>query len=78
MNRDGCYRSGLEGAPMSFLDDNEPRPRPTAHPGEPLADLSVDELKERVQLYRAEIERLEREIEAKEKHLKAADTLFRR
>ena len=63
---------------MSFLDDNEPRPRPTAHPGESLADLSVDELKERVELYRMEIERLEREIEAKEKHLKAAGSLFRR
>ncbi len=62
---------------MSILDDNEPRPRPTAHPGESLADLSVHELKERVQLYRMEIERLEREIEAKEKHLRAAGSLFR-
>ena len=63
---------------MSFLDDNEPRPRPTAHPGEPLADLSVDELKARIVLYREEIERLEREIDAKEKHKKAADSFFKR
>lgn len=63
---------------MTFLDDNEPRPRPTAHPGEPLADLSVAELKERIQLYRMEIERLEREIQVKEKHLKDAGSLFRR
>jgi len=63
---------------MTFLDDNEPRPRPTAHPGENLADLSVEELKERVELYRMEIERLEREVAAKEKHMKAADSLFRR
>lgn len=63
---------------MTFLDDNEPQPRPTAHPGESLADLSVEELKDRIQLYRMEIERLEREIEAKEKQLKAADSLFRR
>ncbi len=63
---------------MTFLDDNEPRPRPTAHPGEPLADLSVDELKERIQLYNMEIERLEREIEAKQRQLKAADSIFRR
>jgi uncharacterized small protein (DUF1192 family) len=63
---------------MTFLDDNEPRPRPTARPGEPLADLSVDELKERIQLYHMEIERLDREIEAKQKHLKAADSIFRR
>jgi uncharacterized small protein (DUF1192 family) len=63
---------------MTFLDDNEPRPRPTAHPGEPLADLSVDELKERIQLYHMEIGRLEREIEAKQKQFKAADSIFRR
>ena len=63
---------------MTFLDDNEPKPRPTAHPGESLADLSVEELRERITLYRSEIERLEREAEAKEKHLKAADSLFRR
>jgi uncharacterized small protein (DUF1192 family) len=63
---------------MTFLDDNEPTPRPTAHPGENLDDLSVDDLKERVQLYRMEIERLEREIKAKEKHLKAADAFFKR
>ena len=54
------------------------RPRPTAHPGEPLADLSVDELKDRIELYRMEIERLEREVDAKQNHLKAADSLFRR
>ena len=63
---------------MSFLDDNEPKPKPTAHPGESLADLSVAELKERITLYRSEIERLERDIEAKEKHMKAADSIFRR
>lgn len=63
---------------MSFLDDNEPRPRPTAHPGEPLADLSVDELKARIALYQEEIARLTQEIEAKEKHLKTADSFFRR
>jgi len=63
---------------MSFLDDNEPRPRPKAQPGENLADLSIDELKARIALYREEIERLEREIEKKEKHLKAADAFFRR
>jgi uncharacterized small protein (DUF1192 family) len=63
---------------MTILDDNEPRPRPTAHPGENLTDLSVEELKDRRELYRMEIERLEREIAAKEKHMKAADSLFRR
>lgn len=62
---------------MSFLDDNEPRPKPSAHPGEPLADLSIEELKERIALYGAEIKRLEREVEAKETHLKAADSFFK-
>ncbi len=63
---------------MSFLDDDRPRKKPTAQPGESLADLSVEELKERIETYRAEIERLSRDIEAKERHLKAADSFFRR
>jgi uncharacterized small protein (DUF1192 family) len=63
---------------MTFLDDNEPRPRPSARPGEPLADLSVDELRDRIRLYREEIARLEQEIDKKEKHLKAAASIFRR
>jgi uncharacterized small protein (DUF1192 family) len=63
---------------MTFLDDNEPRPRPTARPGEPLADLSVAELRDRITLYREEITRLERDIDAKEKHMKDAASIFRR
>ncbi|HEX9903632.1 MAG TPA: DUF1192 domain-containing protein [Propylenella sp.] len=63
---------------MTFLEDDRPRKKATAQPGEALADLSVDELKARIDLYRGEIARLEREIEAKEKHLKAADSFFRR
>ena len=62
---------------MTFLDDRPKKP-PAAQPGENLADLSVDELKERIGIYRAEIERLEREIAAKEKHMKAAESFFRR
>ncbi len=63
---------------MTILDDDQPTKRPSAHPGENLDDLSVEELRNRVELYRQEIERLEREVVAKEKHLKAADSLFRR
>ena len=63
---------------MTFLDDDRPRKKPTALPGENLADLSVDELKERIEIYRGEIERLERDIAAKEKHMKAAESFFRR
>ena len=63
---------------MTFLDDDRPKKPPTAQPGEPLADLSVDELKKRIEIYRGEIERLEGEIAAKEKHMKAAEAFFRR
>jgi uncharacterized small protein (DUF1192 family) len=63
---------------MTFLDDDRPKKPPAVQPGENLADLSVDELKERIGIYRAEIERLERDIAAKEKHLKAAESIFRR
>ena len=63
---------------MTFLDDDRPKKPPTAQPGENLADLSVEELKARIGIYREEIERLERDIAAKEKHMKAADSIFRR
>jgi uncharacterized small protein (DUF1192 family) len=63
---------------MTFLDDDRPKKPPTAQPGELLADLSVDELKKRIEIYRGEIERLEGEIAAKEKHMKAAEAFFRR
>ena len=63
---------------MSFLDDDRPKKPPTAQPGEILAELSVDELKARIEIYRTEIARLERDIEAKEKHRQAADSFFRR
>jgi len=63
---------------MSFLDDDRPKKKPTAQPGENLADLSVDKLKARIATYREEIARLEQDIAAKEKHMKAADSIFRR
>ena len=63
---------------MAFLDDELPKKPPAVQPGENLADLSVEELKKRIAIYRDEIERLEREIAAKEKHLKAAEAFFRR
>ena len=63
---------------MTFIDDERPKPPSIARPGENLADLSVDELHGRIDLYRAEIERLTREIDAKEKSRKAADSFFRR
>ncbi len=62
---------------MTFADDDRPRPLPTARPGENLADLSIDELKARIELYRAEIERLAGEVEKKEKSRNAAQSFFR-
>jgi uncharacterized small protein (DUF1192 family) len=67
-----------EAPEMAFLDDDRPKPKAAPQPGESLADLSVDELKARIVLYRDEIARLENEIAAKEKHLKAAESFFRR
>jgi uncharacterized small protein (DUF1192 family) len=63
---------------MSFLEDDRPKKPPSVQPGENLAELSVDELKARIEIYRGEIERLTRDIEAKEKHRQAADSFFRR
>lgn len=63
---------------MSFLDDDRPRKKPSPQPGENLSELSIEELTERIALYRAEIERIERDIQAKEKHRMAADSFFRR
>lgn len=63
---------------MSFLDDDRPKKKPPVQPGENLDDLSVEELKARIAIYRSEIARLEQEIGAKEKHMKAAESIFRR
>ena len=63
---------------MTFLDDDRPKKPPAVQPGENLADLSVDELKKRIGIYRDEIARLEGEIGAKEKHMKAAEAFFRK
>jgi uncharacterized small protein (DUF1192 family) len=77
MNRPSGYAPGRRTR-MTFPDDERPRRPPTAQPGEALADLSIEELKARVEIYRAEIERLSREIEAKERSRQAADSFFRR
>ena len=63
---------------MSFLDDDRPKKKPGPQPGEILAELSVDELKTRIALYVDEIKRLEAEVMAKEKHLQAAQSFFRK
>ena len=63
---------------MTFFEDDRPRKRINAEPGESLYDLSVEDLQARIEIYRAEIARLEQELEAKQKHRVAADSFFRR
>ena len=63
---------------MTFSDDDRPRKPLSAVPGENLTDLSIEELTARVALYQREIDRLNGEIEAKQKSRAAADSFFRR
>ena len=62
---------------MTFLDDDRPKKPAGAKPGESLADLSIEELRALIDLYRAEIKRLETDVAAKEIGRKAADSVFR-
>jgi len=62
---------------MSLFDDDRPA-RKTAHEiGSDLSLLSVDELSARIDLLRAEIERLESEKAKKGARRSAAESLFR-
>ncbi|PZM07658.1 DUF1192 domain-containing protein [Rhizobium tubonense] len=62
---------------MSIFDDDRPK-KPLAHEiGSDLSMLSVDELKARIALLQAEIERLETECASKASGRKAAENLFR-
>lgn len=64
---------------MMALFDDEPRKKPKPHEiGQDLALLSRAELNERIEMLRAEIVRLEAELEAKGASKSAADALFRR
>lgn len=61
------------------MDDDALRPKKKSHEiGEDLALLSVGELRERVELLKAEIGRLEAVIDGKEASRSAADTFFKR
>lgn len=63
---------------MALFDD-EPKKKPKVHEiGQDLSLLSVGELKERIALLRAEIERLETELSTKGATKNAAEALFRR
>jgi uncharacterized small protein (DUF1192 family) len=68
----------LSGSDMAIFDD-EPRKKPQPHEiGQDLALLSVGELEERIGILRAEIERIEAELQAKGSTKSAAEALFRR
>ncbi|MFC5756270.1 DUF1192 domain-containing protein [Rhizobium sp. GCM10022189] len=62
---------------MSFIDDDRPQKKTAHEIGCDLSMLSVDELKARVELLKAEIARLEAEAASKASGRLAAESLFR-
>lgn len=73
---DGACKA--EEEPMAFFDD-EPKKKPKTHEvGQDLSALSVAELKDRVEILRTEIARIEAELTAKGSTKNAAEALFRR
>ena len=63
---------------MAIFDDEPKKPARVHQIGQDLSLLSVDELRERISQLRAEISRLEGELEAKGRTKAAAEALFRR
>ena len=63
---------------MSLFEDDRPKKKTSHEIGSDLSMLSVDELKVRIGLLRAEVERLEAEIAAKSSSRNAAEGLFRK
>jgi len=63
---------------MSLFEDDRPARKTVHEIGQDLSLLSVDELKVRVELLKAEIARLEAEAAAKGASRQAADSLFKR
>lgn len=63
---------------MSLLDEDRPARKTVHEIGQDLSLLSVDELKLRIELLKAEIARLEAEAVAKGASRAAADSLFKR
>lgn len=63
---------------MSLFEDDKPKKKSSHEIGADLSLLSADELRYRVGLLKAEIERLEAEIMAKGSSRNAAEGLFRK
>ena len=59
------------------LDDLEPKPKPVHEIGGNLSNLSIDELRARVEVLKQEIARLEADIEAKNSSRAAAAAAFK-
>ncbi len=59
-------------------DEIRPKPGNTITVGEPLHELSLTDLEERLAALREEIRRVEQEIAAKRAHEEAASALFKR
>ena len=62
---------------MSFFDEERPQKKVAHEIGSDLSLLSVGELKERIELLKAEISRLEAESAKKASGRAAAENLFR-
>ncbi len=61
------------------MEEEPLRPKKKAHElGEDLTLLSVSELRDRIEVLKAEIARLEASIQAKEATRSAADSVFKR
>lgn len=63
---------------MSIFDDDKPARKAAHEIGQDLSLLSVDELKLRIEMLKAEIARLEAACAAKGASRVAADSLFKR
>ena len=63
---------------MAVFDDEPVKRRRQHEIGQDLSLLSIDELNERIGLLKAEIERLEAAVSAKDSTKSAAEALFRR
>jgi uncharacterized small protein (DUF1192 family) len=63
---------------MSLFEDDRPKKKTGHEIGCDLSLLSVDELKSRIGLLKAEVERLEVEVAAKSTSRNAAEGLFRK
>jgi uncharacterized small protein (DUF1192 family) len=62
---------------MSFIDDDRPQKKVAHEIGADLSMLSVQELKERVELLKSEISRIEAEAARKASGKLAAESFFR-